>query len=177
MRQLTNTAGAVTDTYEYDAWGNEVNSTGTTSNSYLYRGEQYDSDLGLYYLRARYMNPLTGRFMSMDPQQYKPINPEKYQPLKSNRKPLDPMKWHRYLYAGANPVNMLDPRGREELGDEAGALEDAEALAEEESYKLKTLMEYRLDLLRRGGYEIGTDGTESFADEVLDDFIKMWNNK
>ncbi len=29
----------------------------------LYRGEQYDPDLGLYYLRARYYNPLTGRFM------------------------------------------------------------------------------------------------------------------
>jgi RHS repeat-associated protein len=33
----------------------------------FYRGEQYDSDLGLYYLRARYYNPNTGRFMSRDP--------------------------------------------------------------------------------------------------------------
>jgi RHS repeat-associated protein len=33
-----------------------------------YRGEQYDSDLGLYYLRARYYNPATGRFLSRDPQ-------------------------------------------------------------------------------------------------------------
>ena len=33
----------------------------------FYRGEQYDSDLGLYYLRARYYNPVTGRFMSRDP--------------------------------------------------------------------------------------------------------------
>jgi RHS repeat-associated protein len=32
-----------------------------------YRGEQYDSDLGLYYLRARYYNPNTGRFLSEDP--------------------------------------------------------------------------------------------------------------
>ena len=35
-----------TDTYEYDAFGNLVNSTGTTPNNYLYRGEQYDPDLG-----------------------------------------------------------------------------------------------------------------------------------
>ena len=35
---------------------------------YLYRGEQFDPDLGLYYLRARYYNPLTGRFMSRDPE-------------------------------------------------------------------------------------------------------------
>jgi RHS repeat-associated protein len=32
-----------------------------------YRAEQYDSDLGLYYLRARYYNPYTGRFLSRDP--------------------------------------------------------------------------------------------------------------
>ncbi len=58
---------ALTDTYDYEAFGNKVNSTGTTPNNYLYRGEQFDSDLGLYYLRARYYNPLTDRFMSRDP--------------------------------------------------------------------------------------------------------------
>src|ERR1700692_4811433 len=67
VRQLTNAAGVVTDTYEYDAFGNKINSTGTTPNNYLYRGEQYDSDLGFYYLRARYYNPLTGRLLSADP--------------------------------------------------------------------------------------------------------------
>ena len=55
---------AITDTYDYDAFGNKINSTGTTPNNFLYRGEEYDPDLGLYYLRARYYNPLTGRFMS-----------------------------------------------------------------------------------------------------------------
>ncbi len=64
---LTNSAGTVTDTYEYDAFGNALQTSGTTPNNYLYRGEQYDSDLGLYYLRARYYNPVTGRFMSRDP--------------------------------------------------------------------------------------------------------------
>ena len=68
VRRLTNSARAVTDTYDYDAFGNKINSTGTTTNNYLYRGEQYDSDLGLYYLRARYYNPNTGRFMSRDPE-------------------------------------------------------------------------------------------------------------
>jgi RHS repeat-associated protein len=67
VRMLTNSAGAVTDTYEYDAFGNLLNHTGSTPNNYLYRGEQWDPDLSLYYLRARYYNPLTGRFMSQDP--------------------------------------------------------------------------------------------------------------
>ena len=67
VRQLTNGTGAVTDTYEYDAFGNKWTVSGTTPNNYLYRGEQYDPDLGPYYLRARYYNPLSGRFAGVDP--------------------------------------------------------------------------------------------------------------
>jgi RHS repeat-associated protein len=77
-----------------------LNKTGSTPNSYLYRGEQYDSDLGLYYLRARYYNPLTGGFMSRDPEDGK----VKY-----------PKSLHKYLYAEGDPVNRRDPRGREAL--------------------------------------------------------------
>lgn len=72
-RQLTNTSGTVTDTYEYDAFGNSFTVSGSTPNEMMYRGEQYDSDLGLYYLRARYYNPLTGRFMSRDPEEGTPL--------------------------------------------------------------------------------------------------------
>jgi len=45
VRQLTNSVGQVTDSYEYDAFGNSFTKTGTTPNNYLYRGEQFDSDL------------------------------------------------------------------------------------------------------------------------------------
>jgi len=96
VRQLTNSAGTVTDTYEYDAFGNDVYHTGTTPNNYLYRGEQYDSDLGLYYLRARYYNPATGRFLSRDPE---------------DGYAKDPASLHKYLYAGGDPVNMIDRPG------------------------------------------------------------------
>ena len=97
VRQLTSMAGAVTDTYEYDAFGNKINQTGTTPNNYLYRGEQYDSDLGLYYLRARYYNPATGRFLSRDPE---------------DGYTNDPASLHKYLYANGDPVNLADPTGR-----------------------------------------------------------------
>ena len=62
VRFLTNESGQVTDTYVYDAFGTLITATGSTNNRYLYTGEQFDPNLGLYYLRARLMNPLTGRF-------------------------------------------------------------------------------------------------------------------
>jgi RHS repeat-associated protein len=96
VRTLTDATGTVTDTYDYDAWGNAVNTTGATPNAFLYRGEQYDPDLGIYYLRARYLNPLTGRFLSKDP---------------ADGAVTDPATLHKYLYGSADPVNRIDPTG------------------------------------------------------------------
>ena len=105
VRQLINSAGAVTDEYEYDAYGNSFTKQGTTPNNYLYRGEQFDSDLGLYYLRARYYNPQTGRFLSRDPEDQQPFDLDGY--------PINPISLHKYLYAGGDPVNAKDPTGRD----------------------------------------------------------------
>jgi RHS repeat-associated protein len=63
-----------------------------------------DSDLGLYYLRARYYNPLTGRFMSRDPNEPGLFG--------SNYYPVDPKSLHKYLYAGGDPIDAFDPSGR-----------------------------------------------------------------
>jgi RHS repeat-associated protein len=113
VRQLTDTTGAVTDTYDYDAWGNTVNVTGSTPNVYRYRGEQYDPDLNLYYLRARYFNPLTGRFLSRDP---------------ADGERSDPRTLNKYLYAGGDPVNATDPSGRN-VALESALLQGSLALA------------------------------------------------
>jgi RHS repeat-associated protein len=102
VRQLTNSASTVTDSYEYDAFGNEFTVSGSTPNEFMYWGEQFDSDLGLYYLRARYYNPLTGRFMSRDPE---------------DGHTWDPQSLHKYLYAKGDPVNGIDPLGRDDLVD------------------------------------------------------------
>ena len=100
VRELTNAAGTVTDQYEFDAYGNSFTVSGSTPNEMMYRGEQFDSDLGLYYLRARYYNPQSGRFMSRDP---------------LDGKIGDPRSLHKYLYASGDPVNRIDPSGRDDL--------------------------------------------------------------
>jgi RHS repeat-associated protein len=96
VRYLTDAAGHVTDTYDYDAFGNLVQQGGGTPNLYLYAGEQFDPDLQLYYLRARYLNPDTGRFWTRDPF-------EGFQD--------DPYSLNGYLYAHGDPVNHWDPSG------------------------------------------------------------------
>jgi RHS repeat-associated protein len=106
-RALTDPTGAVTDTYDYDAFGNLIHSTGTTPNNYLFAGEQFDADLGLYYNRARYLNVSTGRFWSQD--------------SKDGSK-WHPTSFHLYLYASQDPVNREDPSGKDDLA-ELGASE------------------------------------------------------
>jgi RHS repeat-associated protein len=95
-RALTNEQGQVSDTYLYDAYGNLLNSTGTTVNPYRYAGEQYDPILQHYYLRARYYDPSTGRFTSRDP--FEGVMRE-------------PLSLAKYPYAHGNPVNLTDPSG------------------------------------------------------------------
>jgi RHS repeat-associated protein len=95
-RQLIDDTGVVTDSYDYDAFGNLLNSSGTTVNNYRYTGEQFDPNAGFYYLRARYYDQGTGRFTSVDP-------------YSGNMH--EPVTLHRYLYAGNNPVMNRDPSG------------------------------------------------------------------
>jgi len=84
-------------TYDYDAFGNLIHSTGTTPNNYLFAGEQFDPDLGFYYNRARYLNTSTGRFWTMD-------TFEGYDD--------DPPSLHKYLCVEADPVDNVDHCGK-----------------------------------------------------------------
>ena len=108
VRALTDPNGNVTDTYDYDAFGNLIHSTATgippgsttaapTPNEFLFAGEQFDPDLHLYYNRARYLNTNTGRFWTMDPYE---------------GDSQGPLSLQKYLYAEADPVDFTDPTGR-----------------------------------------------------------------
>jgi len=67
VTSLTTPTGTVAATYTYDSFGFMTNSTGSATNWFRYTGRQFDSDTGLYYYRARYYDPQTGRFLSEDP--------------------------------------------------------------------------------------------------------------
>ena len=82
----------MTDSYDYDAFGLPITTTGTTPNDFLYSGEQYDSYHGLLYMRARYYNPYLCRFISADPSGFGG-------------------GLNFYAYAAGNPVSYLDPFG------------------------------------------------------------------
>ncbi len=96
VRGLLDTEGNVTDTYRYNAYGELLERSGDTENHYLYTGEYYDGTSNLYYLRARYMNPSVGTFISMDTYE---------------GSIYDPDTLHKYLYANGNPVKYTDPTG------------------------------------------------------------------
>ena len=67
ITSLSSGAGALTSTYNYDAFGHLAASTGTVTNPFSYTGREFESETGLYYLRARYLDPMAGRFLNEDP--------------------------------------------------------------------------------------------------------------
>jgi RHS repeat-associated protein len=96
---------------------------------------------------ARYYNPQTGRFLSRDPED-------------GNAK--DPQSLHKYLYAGGDPVNRIDPHGR-------GALLEYAIIA------TFLIQEYEPEILKVA--KMGCSLLE-FVDKVLTyiDFIKAVKN-
>lgn len=95
IRLLTDQMGAVVGTQQYDAFGAARGQTGTQL-PFSYTGEQVDAESGLVYLRARYMDPSSGRFVTRDPR------------LGTLS---EPVTQHANGYARNNPLNWIDPTG------------------------------------------------------------------
>src|SRR5579863_2656537 len=132
VRAITDQNGGVTDTYDYDAFGVLIHQTGTTPNTTLYAGEQFDPDLGFYYNRARYLNPSVARFLTRD---------------FFEGRPRLPLSLHAYLYGNADPVNRKDPAGHEgDLGTTVGVLdiEENATAAETQQLGVEVLKEIEL---------------------------------
>jgi len=113
---LSDVNSEVVERYSYDVFG-EPNTTSSISNPYFFTGRRFDAETGLYYYRARYYSPDTGRFLQTDPIGYL-------------------AGLNLYTYVGNNPLNWVDPLGLDwyppqwaadiigDIGDAAGWVHD-----------------------------------------------------
>jgi RHS repeat-associated protein len=92
-RLITDSAGATgtATTITYDPGGNQVSLSGSLTTPLLFSGEYEDAETGLYYLRARYYDPVTSQFLTVDPAVAATMSP--------------------YAYVAGNPLNETDPTG------------------------------------------------------------------
>ena len=88
LRMVNNNAAAVLESRNYGVYGDLFGTTGTSQTTYGYTGEPTDSN-GLVFDRARYMSPVLGQFVSLDPAE----------------------TFNRYSYVDGNPVMRIDPNG------------------------------------------------------------------
>jgi RHS repeat-associated protein len=100
-RVLTDNGGNVVNAFAFDAYGNLIASNAAPQTVYLYCGQQWDPNLGMYYNRARYYQPGTGRFWTMDSRE---------------GGVGDPRSLHRYTYCLNDPVNWSDNTGEDPKG-------------------------------------------------------------
>ena len=103
ITEITDFEGTVVQSYVYDAFGkviiydkdgNEItpSSSNYLETPYAFTGRELDPETGLYFYRARYYDPQTGRFISEDP-------------VKFEGGP------NFYVYTENNPINRIDPFG------------------------------------------------------------------
>ena len=93
ITSLSNPAAALANTYTFDSFGNKTASTGTITNPFQYTGREFDTETGIYYYRARYFDPASGRFVSEDPLRFGGDGPS------------------FYVYVNNDPTDFVDPLG------------------------------------------------------------------
>ncbi len=103
---LTGDSGTVTDTYGIAPYGQIVTHLGTTDNPFTFQGAfgvMQEGATGLSYMRRRYYDSASARFLSRDPVHA-----------------LDPRALNPYQYARGNPLTYTDPVGQCEFDPQTG---------------------------------------------------------
>lgn len=98
ITRIEDVNGNVLATYEYDAWGKLISSSGSLAelNPLRYRGYYYDIETGFYYLQSRYYDPVLSRYINAD--QYVFTGE-------------DLLSYNMFAYCGNNPVCRIDSNG------------------------------------------------------------------
>jgi len=93
-----------------------------------FTGHEWDDDIGMYYMGARYQNPEVGRFVSQDPAYLAVGSPaqKNITGIALNDYLADPQSMNSYSYAKNNPLRLLDPLGLFSL--ESGKIESGDTL-------------------------------------------------
>ncbi len=86
--------------YQYDAWGNTRSEVGSSWNRFGFTGHEHDKETGLIYVKARFYDPETGRFLGQDAWEGDVMLPPSL---------------HKYLYAYQNPTVYVDPDGNKSV--------------------------------------------------------------
>jgi RHS repeat-associated protein len=150
---VTDGKGEIYEHLEYTPYGelwvdHAVSGVGDNGTPFRFTGKEMDAETGLYYYGARYLDPRTGRWLSVDPAmgEYIPLAPISDNARKYNGSLpgmggiFNIVNLHVYHYAGNNPVVMVDPDGEsqtegqkrytEGLARRAGTLTTPEAIAQ-----------------------------------------------
>ncbi|MFZ0226571.1 MAG: RHS repeat-associated core domain-containing protein [Mycobacterium sp.] len=140
-RVLTDSSRNVVGTYSYDAYGNTTGHTGTVSTPLEYAGQYLDSESGLYWMRARYYDPTTESFTTVDP--------------------LASLTNSTYAYVGDDPNNGGDPSG--EVCFSTNCLRnDAKAIGD-----AARVVQNTADIYAAAGVAITTVGTVTAQPELV----------
>ena|GEM_PF-6641331 len=86
----------------------------TVDNDIEFANYHWDDTVGMYYLNARWYDPVILRFTGRDP-----VDGDQ----------IDPLTLHVYLYCLNNPVNSIDPTGEIALNIASGLIRGAEVYA------------------------------------------------
>lgn len=114
---MTDASGATVRAYCYGPFGEIVNQTGSLYNPFTYAGEWgvMDEGNGLYLMRYRHYDAVTGRFLQKDPIGFAGGS-------------------NLYVYSGNNPVTMVDPKGFAGWASKLKVSEDGQVVPQSEDF-------------------------------------------
>jgi RHS repeat-associated protein len=146
LTSLSNSAGALAQTYTYDSFGKQTASSGSLTNPFQYTGREFDSETGLYFYRARYYDPSTGRFLSEDPLQHDGGN-------------------NFYAYVLNDPLNLTDAFGKQSNSVDSAL---TQAIARGDSAEIEEVLEDAKDVLSDKAKQAGREAIKKLRTKAQD---------